>query len=499
MTLTPELQASILRYYHVEKWRVGTIARQLHVHHSAVRRVLAQAGLPPLDPAPRPAQIDAYLPFIRQTLERFPTLTASRIYAMVRERGYRGSPDHFRHLIALHRPRRAAEAYLRLSTLLAEQGQIDWGHFGYTQIGRARRPLMAFVAVLSWSRQIYLRFFVDARMESFLRGHIGAFEAWQGLPRVLLYDNLKSAVLERQGDAIRFHPTLLAFAAHYRFEPRPVAVARGNEKGRVERAIRYVRESFFAARKYAHLEDLNVQAAQWCNGQAADRICPAARDLHVGEAFRQERPQLIRLPENPFPTDEIVAVTVGKTPYVRFDLNDYSVPHTAVGRLLSVRATPQRVRVLDGATLLADHPRSYDRGAQVEDPAHVAQWVAYKRQGRQHRATNRLMQAVPASREFLVRAAARGSNLGALTMGLLRLLERYGATELQAAIEETGQCAAPHPNAVRLVLERRREARHAPPPVVVSLPAHVREKDAIVQPHRLDLYDQLTEVADDRE
>jgi hypothetical protein len=151
---------------------------------------------------------------------------------MVRERGYRGSPDHFRHLIACHRPRPRAEAYLRLRSLPGEPAQVDWGHFGHLDIGRAQRPLMAFVMVLSHSRQIFLRFFPDARMESFLRGHVGAFTAWGGVPRVLLYDNLKSAVLERRGDAIRFHPTLLGFAGHYRYEPRPVAVARGNEKGR---------------------------------------------------------------------------------------------------------------------------------------------------------------------------------------------------------------------------------------------------------------------------
>jgi transposase len=86
---------------------------------------------------------------------------------------------------------------------------------------------MAFVMVLSWSRMIYLRFFLNARMENFLRGHAGAFAAWDGVPRVLLYDNLKSAVLERRGEAIRFNPDLIAFARHYRFEPRPVAVARG--------------------------------------------------------------------------------------------------------------------------------------------------------------------------------------------------------------------------------------------------------------------------------
>ena len=110
----------------------------------------------------------------------------------------------------------------------------EWQHVAVL----GQEVLMAFVIVLSFSRRIFLRFFLDAGMSNFLRGHEAAFLAWQGLPRILLYDNLKSAVLERQGQAIRFHPTLLDFAAHYRFEPRPVAIARGNEKGRVERAIR---------------------------------------------------------------------------------------------------------------------------------------------------------------------------------------------------------------------------------------------------------------------
>ena len=120
MTISAELEAQILRYYHVEKWRPGTIARQLQVHHDTVARVLAQAGLPRLGRPTRPSQIDPYLPFILQTLEKFPTLTASRLYGMVRERGYLGGPDHFRHVIACHRPRPKAEAYLRLRTLPAE-------------------------------------------------------------------------------------------------------------------------------------------------------------------------------------------------------------------------------------------------------------------------------------------------------------------------------------------------------------------------------------------
>src|ERR1019366_2902886 len=224
------------------------------------------------------------------------------------------------------------------------------------------------------------------------------------------------------GDAVQFNPTLMEFAGHYRYEPRPVAPARGNEKGRVERAIRYVRDSFFAARTFTGLADLNAQVALWCNGQAADRICPANRELRVREAFEHEQLQLLPLPDNPFNTDDVVAVHVGKTPYVRFDLNDYSVPHTNAQRIVTVRATPDRVRILDGLEVIAEHPRSYDRGAQIEDKSHIAALVARKRQARDHRGANRLTNAVPASKELFVNAAARGSNLGSITLELLRLV-----------------------------------------------------------------------------
>ena len=493
MSMTPELEAQILRYHHVEKWRIGTIARQLHVHHGSVERVLRQAGLPRIGTA-RPSRIDPYLPFIRQTLEKFPSLTASRLYDMVKERGYVGSPDHFRHLVSHHRPRPVAEAYLRLVTLPGEQAQVDWAHFGHLHIGRAKRPLMAFVMVLSWSRRIYLRFFPDARMENFLRGHVGAFEAWGGLPRVLLYDNLKSAVLERQGAAIRFHPPLLDFAGHYRFEPRPVAVARGNEKGRVERAIRYIRDSFFAARSFADVADLNRQAEAWCLGQADDRLCPQDRTLTVRDAFAQERPRLLALPANPYVTHERLEVTVGKTPYARFDLNDYSVPHTQVRKTLTVVADPEQVRILDGQAVAASHPRSYDKGAQIEDPAHIAKLVERKAQAHAQRGMSRLTQAVPASADLLARAAERGEGLGGITSSLLRLIERYGAAEVQTAVVTALARGVPHPHAVRLALEVQREARNQPPPVAVCMPEHVVERDTVVKPHKLDSYDQLTDT-----
>ena len=238
MTIDKEQEAKILRYHFVEHWGVTTIATQLGIHHSSVDRVLSQAGLPKAERTRQASIVDPYHPMIIETLEQFPRLTAARLYAMAQARGYTGGASQFRAHVAQLRPRKPSEAYLRLKTLPGEQAQIDWGHFGQLQIGRAKRPLMAFVMVLSWSRQIFLRFYLNQRMDNFLRGHVAAFNAWGGVARVLLYDNLRSAVLERQGDAIRFHPTLLELSAHYRFEPRPVAPARGNQKGRVERAIR---------------------------------------------------------------------------------------------------------------------------------------------------------------------------------------------------------------------------------------------------------------------
>lgn len=497
MAISPEQEAQILRYYHAERWRIGTIAAQLHLHRDTVARVLAQAGLPVAGPRVRPSAIDPYLPFILETLGEFPRLSASRLYEMVKARGYPGRPDHFRHLIARHRPRPQAEAYLRLRTLRGEQMQVDWAHFGHLDIGRARRPLMGFVAVLSWSRHLYLRFFLGAHMENFLRGHVAAFAAWGGVPRIALYDNLKSAVLERRGQAIRFHPTLLALAGHYRFEPRPVAPARGNEKGRVERAIRYIRDAFFAGRTFADLDELNAQAAAWVAGPASARRCPEDETLCVAEAFAQERERLLALPDEAFPTDEVRAVTSGKTPYVRFDLNDYSIPHTCVRRPLTVAANLESVRILDGQSVIATHPRCWNRLEQVEIPEHVAALAEYKRRAGAHRGTDVLVKAVPESAELLARAAERGEPLARQVAALTDLLARYGAAELEAAIAQALAHDVAHAHAVRLVLERRRQARAAPPPLPVALPDHLRARDVPVRPHRLEGYDALMEGADD--
>jgi hypothetical protein len=181
--------------------------------------------------------------------------------------------------------------------------------------------------------------------------------------------------------------------------------------------------------------------------------------LSVRQAYEAERGQLLALPPHEFALGERVAVTVGKTPYVRFDLNDYSVPHTHVRRTLAVLACELTVRILDGAAELACHVRCWDRGQQIEDPAHLQRLVEHKRAARAHRGCDRLAQAAPAAAILLQRAGARGDNLGSITAALLRLLER--------AREAAGQL----------------------PPVALVLPEHVARRDAPVRPHALRSYD----------
>lgn len=416
---------------------------------------------------------------------------------MVKERGYPGALDHFRAIIARIRPKKPAEAYLRLRTLPGEQAQVDWGHFGKLKVDRALRPLMAFVMVLSFSRMTFLRFYLDAKMPNFIRGHVDAFNFFQGVPRVVLYDNLKSAVLERYGDAIRFHPKLLELSAHYRYEPRPVAPYRGNEKGRVERKIRDIRHSFFAARAFADLDDLNTQAHNWCTGLCAHRSCPEDRARKVLEVFAEEKSRLLALPDQVFETQERREVQARKAPYVRFDLNDYSIPHDRIQRTLTVLADLQSVRVLDGTEVIAMHVRSFDKGAQIEAKEHIDELRKYKHRARASSRLDYLQRAVPCVVTLFEQAAERGSVLSSLAAHLHRLLDTYGSSALQRAIEEALEQQTPHLGAIRQLLDYHRQQRGQPPLLAATLPDDERLKKLCVREHDLNTYDQISENTDD--
>ncbi len=334
-------------------------------------------------------------------------------------------------------------------------------------------------------------FYFGDTTANFLRGHNEAFSEFSGVPREILFDNLKSAVLERVGNAIHFNPNLLALSAHYRFAPKPVAVARPTSKGRVERSIQYIRSSFFAARRFQSLEDLNEQAEKWCREEALQRRCPQDQRITVAEAFEQEKPRLLPLPSEPFPVVDRKIVHIAKVPYAKFDLNEYSIPHQFANRQLVVEATLDTVSISDGLKVIATHKRSFDKGIVIESQEHVDRLVSMKKEASKHRAIDRLKIVVPSSIEYFLRAAERGHNLGRLTQLLTRWLDLYGACELESAIATILARGTFHSSAILTILDKSRESKGLRTPV----PLHFARKnigDISVTPRGLEKYDNLT-------
>jgi transposase len=488
----PELVARIRHLFYAEHWKVGTIASELGLHHETVERALRSERFHPFR-IERPRLTDPYVPFIRETLQRYPRLRATRLFEMIRSRGYTGSVTQLRRVAADLRPV-GREAFLKLRVFPGEQGQVDWAHFGEIQIGRARRKLSCFVLTLSHSRALALEFCFDQQLETFLRAHVRAFTWLGGCPRVLLYDNLGSVVIERRGEGIHFHPRILELAGHYHFAPRPCRPARGNEKGRVERAIRYVRESFFAARPFTTLEDFNRQAARWRDQIAHRRPWPGDASRTVQDVFEDERRVLLPLPLHPFETDLVKTVSAQRTIYVRFDLNDYTIPPSAVGRALTLVVSDTRVGIFDGASRIADHARSWDRGQIVSNPAHEEALLQQKRRALGSTPGGRLAAAVPESEAFLEAGFRRGESAARQTVQLLTLLGEYGATELRGALREALERDTPRVSSVAFLLARRRRRPDTPRPVDLSRRPELASID--VQTPDVEIYDDLSRESD---
>ncbi len=489
-----ETVARIRHLHHAEHWPVGTIAAELGLHHETVERALRDEARS--QPASRPSRFDPYVGFAREMLEKYPRLRATRLWQMLRERGCTLGVRQVRDKVRELRPA-PREAFLVRRTFVAEEGQVDWASFGHVTIGSARRALSAFVLTLTYSRWIFLRFFLDQSLENFLRGHVYAFADLQGCPRHLIYDNLRAAVAQRHGSAVRFNTHLLELAAHYHFSPRACAPARGSEKGAVERSVRYIRDSFFAARLFTTLEDLNRQALSWRDEIALRRRWVGDDEKTVEEAFREEAAQLLPLPAHPFETDLVSPVRTEKKIYVRFDLNDYSIPPEAVGRPLTLVVSEKIVRVLDGTAEIARHNRCWDRHQKIDDPAHIEALLAEKQRAHGSTPNSRLIGAAPRAEELLEACFKRGESVSALTQKLLLLLDDYGAEELRAAVDEALARHTPHLSSIMYILGQRRRVSQRRLTPSVDLSRRPDLKDLYVKPHSPETYDELTRRDDE--
>lgn len=479
----------IRNLFYGEHWKIGTIATELGLHHQTVREALETDRFNRSRKLYH-SKVDPYTDFIRLTLDRYPRLRATRIYQMLVVRGYTGSVVQLRRAVRQLRPP-TKEAFLRRRCFPGQEAQTDWAHFGEVRIGSATRRLSCFVMTLSYSRALYLEFFFDQTLENFLTGHVHAFKDWGCCPRIVLHDNLKAAVLDRMGDMIRFHPRMLELAAHYHFQPRACAPARGNEKGRVERAIQFVRSSFFAARPFTTLTDFNRQALEWRDRIAHQRPWPGGDNRTVADVFEEEKPLLLALPVHPFDSELVRPIRSGKTIYVRFDLNDYSIPPAQVGRTLTLAASLSTIRLFDGAVEVARHPRSYDRHQLILDPAHQDALLAEKRKAFASTSGSRLASAVPESESLLLAVFQRGESPKRQARLLLSLLDDYGASELRAAIREALDRDTPFASSVAFILQKRwRSSQRRPVPAVA--PSRVELAGIHVQPHNPETYDDLS-------
>ena len=488
MTVARDTEAEIRRLYFAEHWKRGTIATQLSVHPDVVERVLGSFGPRPGTPRPDARVLDMYEPFIAETLDRYPRLVSTRIYDMLCERGFTGSIRTLRRHVRLVRPRPKAEAVLRVETLPGEQAQVDWAHVGEIAVPGGRRPLWAFVMVLAHSRASFAELVLSLDVHSLRRSLVRAAVAFGGLPRQWLFDNAKTIVVERRGDAVRFHADLLDLAGRLHVQPRLCAPYRPQEKGGVERAIRFFKERFFAARTFHSIEHGNAQLAEFMERIAHARPHPRWPDRTVAEVFADERPRLLPVPD-PLPTTDLVApIAVDRAAFVKLDTNRYSVPHTYAGRTLTLVTNEVDLRLLDGDSEVARHPRSWARNEWHELPEHRATLVKERRAARDLKGRDRLRVEIPDIDRLLEQWALAGRNLGNMVARTIGLLDAYGAPVVREAVADMLARGTHDHGAMAILCEQRRRRRGDRPPLIVALGEHVHERDVV--PHDLGGYDE---------
>lgn len=488
MTADRAVEAEIRRLYFAEHWKRGTIAAQLGVHFDTVIRVLGSFGPKAGTPRPDARVLEPYLSFVDETLARHPRLVATRIQDMLVERGYKGSVRTLRRYVLGARPAPRNEVFLRVETLPGEQAQVDWAHVGSLAVQGGRRPLWAFVMVLAYSRAMWAELVVDMSADSLRRSLVRASTFFGGSPRQWLFDNAKTIVIERSGDAIRFHPTLLDLAARMHVQPALCAPRKPQEKGKVERAIRYLKDRFFAARSFHSLEHGNVQLLDFFTTIAHERPHPRWPDRRVVDIFEEERPRLLALPD-PLPeTDTVAPIDADKTAFVRLDTNRYSVPALYARRTITLVADDSALRLLDGAHEVARHIRSWGRHQTFELREHRAALLQEKKRARDLKGRDRLRVEVPEIEALLERWVDAGRNLGSMIGFTIKLLDAYGPAVLRHVIGDMIGRGIHDRGAMAILCEQRRRGRSGPPPLALQLADHVVERDVV--PHDLGGYDE---------
>ena len=330
----------VIRELHREGVSISEIARRTQRDRKTVRQVINGSLAPERKPrARRKRKIDPYIPYLLERIEAG-VLNARKLYGEIIELGYPGKETQVRSFVQPYRKREPSQATVRFETEPGQQAQVDWAHFGYIDHDGKRRRLYAFVMTLGWSRAMYLEFTVSAQMAWWLRCHVHAFRYLGGVPREILHDNLKTAVLSRIGDGTpRWHPGYLDFAEYYGFTPRACRPYRAQTKGKVESGIRYVRGNFWPGLQFVDLDDLNRQALGWLNNVANVRLHGTTGEVPFD---RLPNEKLTLDPGRPdYDTTLVAYRRVSRDCFISYEGNLYSVPAAYAGQRLMVKVTEE--------------------------------------------------------------------------------------------------------------------------------------------------------------
>lgn len=474
---------------------LAQIARALSLDPRTVRSWIGTGRFRARQAARHSSKLDPYKRTIKQLVETHP-YTAVQIHQRLCETGYPGGLSFLKDYLRTIRPRRMP-AFLTLAFAPGECAQVDWGNYGAVNVGNTRRRLSFFVMVLCYSRLMYLEFTVSQTMEHFLACHLNAFEFFGGLlPEKIMVDNLKSAVLKRlTGEAPVFNPRYLDFAQTTGFTIVPCNVGAGNEKGRVESGVGYVKKNFLAGLEIPDFSALNPAGRVWLDTIANVRLHGETRERPV-DRFEAERAQLHALPPGDPDIGTVHTVRASNRFRVTFETNRYSVPAEYASQRLTLKVWPDRVCVYHQEKLIARHRRSFDRHGDFEDPDHPRALLAQRRSARAQRQLARFLALSPKAEFYHAELTDRRFNARHHVNKIVALSEIYGVDAVARALEDACHFQAFSSEYIANLLESRARTMPEPSPLHLTRRSDLLELE-LPEPD-LSLYDEDHDDDDNR-
>lgn len=465
--------------------RAAQIARELGLDERTVRRHLKAQQFLPRKSVQRPSRLDPFKETVVRMVESYP-YSAAQVHQRLKEEGFSGGYTAVKKFVRKVRPKRE-KAFLKLAFAPGECAQVDWGSYGTVRVGETMRRLSFFVMVLCYSRQMYVEFTVSQVMEHFLDCHKNAFLAFGGVPARIMIDNLKCGVLRHAaGEAPVYNPRYLDFARHHGFSVTACGVAKGNEKGRVENGVGYVKKNFLAGAELPDFAALNAAARIWLDSVANVRIHGETRK-RPADLLLEELPHMLPLPQHPYDVATVSSMRASSQFRIALDSNRYSVPARFAGQSLTMKAYPDRLCLYHEDKLVARHPRSYERNRDYEDPDHPKELIVQRKKARDQHLFKRFLALSNCSSDYYRELDKRHLNSGHHVRRIVALAEIHGEDAVADAIADAMKLHAIGSDYIANILESR--ARKLPEPGALHLTRRSDLLDLAVEPADLSVYE----------